>query len=357
MLAALAEHGDEQVGAAVDHLGLVAELGHRVDHSQHLDDVLDPVEVAAQRLLHHRDQHQAGGARVLVALLDRHVGAELALDPGARSLAGEIEQVAGALGVHVVAAGRGHGEDAASQIYVASKEKAAQELGFTSVIVRLPAAAKQEEIVAKVHEFNQAANIHGILVQLPLPKHLNEKEILQAIIPAKDADGFHYVNQGKLLAGEETVLPCTPAGITLMLMQLGLDLTGKHAVVVGRSNIVGKPMAQLLLSMLNMTVTTCHSKTQNLAALVRDADVLVSATGVRGVVDTKDIKPGAIVVDVGMHRIDGKLTGDLDLTPVAEKALYYTPVPGGVGPMTIACLLYNTVKAACAAKGIPQPEM
>ncbi|MBX3722196.1 MAG: bifunctional 5,10-methylenetetrahydrofolate dehydrogenase/5,10-methenyltetrahydrofolate cyclohydrolase [Turneriella sp.] len=240
------------------------------------------------------------------------------------------------------------GEDAASQIYVASKEKAAQELGFTSVIVRLPAAAKQEEIVAKVHEFNHAANIHGILVQLPLPKHLNEKEILQAIIPAKDADGFHYVNQGKLLAGEETVLPCTPAGITLMLMQLGLNLTGKHAVVVGRSNIVGKPMAQLLLSALNMTVTTCHSKTQNLAALVRDADVLVSATGVRGVVDTKDIKPGAIVVDVGMHRIDGKLTGDLDLTPVAEKALYYTPVPGGVGPMTIAMLLYNTYHNALA---------
>ncbi len=240
------------------------------------------------------------------------------------------------------------GDDAASQIYVASKEKAAQELGYFSQLVRLPAQTQQEEIVAKIHEFNHDPNVHGILVQLPLPKHLNERQILQAIIPEKDADGFHYVNQGKLLAGEETVLSCTPAGIMLMLMQLGQNLTGKHAVVVGRSNIVGKPMAQLLLSVLNMTVTTCHSKTQNLSALVRDADILVSATGVRGVVDTRDIKPGAIVVDVGMHRIDGKVTGDLDLGPVAEKASFYTPVPGGVGPMTIAMLLYNTYRNAVA---------
>lgn len=240
------------------------------------------------------------------------------------------------------------GDDPASQIYVASKEKAALELGFTSHLVRLPATAKQEEVVAKIHEFNNDPKVHGILVQLPLPKHLNERQILQAIVPGKDADGFHYLNQGKLLAGEETVLPCTPAGITLMLMQLGQNLTGKHAVIVGRSNIVGKPMAQLMLSILNMTVTTCHSKTQNLAALVHDADILVSATGVRGVVDTNHIKPGAIVVDVGMHRIDGKLTGDLDLAPVAEKASYYTPVPGGVGPMTIAMLLYNTYRNALA---------
>jgi methylenetetrahydrofolate dehydrogenase (NADP+) / methenyltetrahydrofolate cyclohydrolase len=240
------------------------------------------------------------------------------------------------------------GDDTASQIYVSNKEKAAQELGFSSQLVRLPAQAKQEEIVAKVHEFNHDPKVHGILVQLPLPKHINERQILQAIVPEKDADGFHYLNQGKLLAGEETVLPCTPAGITLMLMLLGQNLTGKHAVVVGRSNIVGKPMAQLLLSVLNMTVTTCHSKTQNLPAIVQNADILVSATGVRGVVDANDIKPSAIVIDVGMHRIDGKLTGDLDLGPVAEKASYYTPVPGGVGPMTIAMLLYNTYRNALA---------
>jgi methylenetetrahydrofolate dehydrogenase (NADP+)/methenyltetrahydrofolate cyclohydrolase len=238
------------------------------------------------------------------------------------------------------------GHDAASQVYVGGKEKAAQEIGFTSRVIRLPADATQEQVVGYVHGLNNDSEIHGILVQLPLPKHLNEREILQCIIPEKDADGFHYVNQGKLLAGEETTLACTPAGILLMLRELGENYTGKHAVVVGRSNIVGKPMAQLLMSALNMTVTTCHSKTQNLKDFVASADVLVSATGVRGVVDTAWVKDGAIVIDVGMHRLDGMLTGDLDLAPVRERARYYTPVPGGVGPMTIAMLLFNTFQNA-----------
>lgn len=245
------------------------------------------------------------------------------------------------------------GDDAASQVYVGGKEKAATELGYKSLVIRLPASTTQEQIVAKIHEFNHAPDIHGILVQLPLPQHLNEREILQAIIAEKDADGFHFVNQGRLLAGAETVLSCTPAGIVLMLRELEknvgeLNFAGKHAVVVGRSNIVGKPMAQLLLSILNMTVTMCHSKTQALDSYVAAADVLVSATGVRGIVNTNKIKAGAIVIDVGMHRIDGKLTGDLDLQPVIERAAYYTPVPGGVGPMTIAMLLYNTFRNARA---------
>lgn len=243
------------------------------------------------------------------------------------------------------------GDDAASQIYVAGKEKAALEAGFTSRIVRLPATVTQEELVAQIHAFNNDTTIHGILVQLPLPKHLNEEQILQAIVAEKDADGFHYLNQGRLLAGLPTTLPCTPAGVALMLRELSRErsdykLEGKHAVVVGRSNIVGKPMAQLLLSGLNMTVSMCHSRTRNLGDFIRSADLIVSATGVRGVLDLASMKPGAIVVDVGMHRIDGKVTGDLDLKIAEEKAAFYTPVPGGVGPMTIAMLLYNTLRNA-----------
>ncbi len=243
------------------------------------------------------------------------------------------------------------GDDAASQIYVTGKEKAALEAGFTSRIVRLPATVKQEEIIAEIHEFNNDSNIHGILVQLPLPKHLNEEQILQAIVAEKDADGFHYLNQGRLFAGLPTTLPCTPAGVALMLRELSRErsehnLEGRHAVVVGRSNIVGKPMAQLLLSGLNMTVSICHSRTRNLGDFIRSADLIVSATGVRGVVDLTAMKPGAIVIDVGMHRIDGKVTGDLELKIAEERAAFYTPVPGGVGPMTIAMLLFNTLRNA-----------
>ncbi|MBV6494293.1 MAG: Bifunctional protein FolD protein [Turneriella sp.] len=238
------------------------------------------------------------------------------------------------------------GDDAASQVYVGAKEKAAQGVGFLSRIVRLPKNAKQEEIVSHIHTFNHDSAIHGILVQLPLPPHVNEQQVLQSILPEKDADGFHFINQGKLLAGESTTLACTPAGIILMLKSLPVSLAGKHAVVVGRSNIVGKPMAQLLLSLLNMTTTICHSRTQNLQQFVSAADVLVSATGVRQIIDTTRVKEGSIVIDVGMHRVDGKLTGDLDLAPVEGRAAFYTPVPGGVGPMTIAMLLFNTFQNA-----------
>jgi len=243
------------------------------------------------------------------------------------------------------------GDDAASQIYVSGKEKAAVEAGFTSRVVRLPASVTQEELVGQIHAFNHDQTIHGILVQLPLPKHLNEEQVLQAIVAEKDADGFHYLNQGRLLAGLPTTLPCTPAGVALMLRELSRErpehqLEGRHAVVVGRSNIVGKPMAQLLLSGLNMTVSMCHSRTRNLSDFIRSADLIVSATGVRGVIDLNTMKPGAIVIDVGMHRVDGKVTGDLDLTIAEERAAFYTPVPGGVGPMTIAMLLYNTLRNA-----------
>jgi len=250
------------------------------------------------------------------------------------------------------------GADAASQIYVAGKEKAALELGFDSRIVRLPADVTQEALVSEIHRFNLDNSIHGILVQLPLPEHLNESQILQAITAEKDADGFHYLNQGKLAAGIAATLPCTPAGVALILRELvasngvhHADLIGRHAVVVGRSNIVGKPMAQLLLSGLNMTVTMCHSKTHNLQRFVADADVLISATGVRGVIDESQIKAGAIVIDVGMHRIDGKVTGDLNLAAIESRVSLYTPVPGGVGPMTIAMLLYNTYQNAMRAAG------
>lgn len=251
------------------------------------------------------------------------------------------------------------GDDPASQIYVGGKEKAAIEAGFTSRIVRLPAHVTQEELIAQIHAFNNDSTIHGILVQLPLPRHLNEEQVLQAIVAEKDADGFHYLNQGRLLAGLPTTLPCTPAGVALMLRELSREkpefiLEGKHAVVVGRSNIVGKPMAQLLLSGLNMTVSMCHSRTRNLADFIRSADLIVSATGVRGVIDLASMKPGTIVVDVGMHRIDGKVTGDLDLKIAEERASFYTPVPGGVGPMTIAMLLFNTLRNATLLQAATQ---
>lgn len=280
------------------------------------------------------------GGKKLAELLRLHIKEEI-----------HITQLRPGLAVILV------GEDAASQIYVAGKEKAALELGFDSRIVRLAANVTQEALVAEIHRFNLDTSIHGILVQLPLPRHLNEAEILQTIIAEKDADGFHYLNQGRLAAGIAATLPCTPAGVALMLREIsaapgkpGVDLAGKHAVVVGRSNIVGKPMAQLLLSGLNMTVTMCHSRTLDLQRFVADADVLVSATGVRGVIDTTKIKDGAVVIDVGMHRIDGKVTGDLDLAEVERRASYYTPVPGGVGPMTIAMLLFNTYRNAQAAQ-------
>ncbi|MDH5719605.1 MAG: bifunctional 5,10-methylenetetrahydrofolate dehydrogenase/5,10-methenyltetrahydrofolate cyclohydrolase [Spirochaetia bacterium] len=238
------------------------------------------------------------------------------------------------------------GEDEASKIYVSSKEKAANEIGFHSVVKKLPVDATQEEVLAVVHEWNNDENIHGILVQLPLPKHINSQNILQSINASKDADGFHYANMGRLMAKEKGAIACTPLGIIVMLKELGVNTEGKHALVLGRSNIVGKPMAQLLLDAAQCTVTVCHSKSRNIDEMTASADILVAAMGVRDVIDYSKIKKDAIVIDVGMHRIDGKVKGDLDYKEILDKVSFITPVPGGVGPMTIAMLLYNTYQNA-----------
>lgn len=243
------------------------------------------------------------------------------------------------------------GDDPASQIYVSSKEKNALEMKFHSVVKKLPETASEKEVLQIVEEWNNDSTIHGILVQLPLPSQINERKVLQAIDPAKDGDGFHFENMGRLMAKAEGTISCTPLGIMVMLKEAGIDLTGKHAVVLGRSNIVGKPMAQLLLDGGNCTVTVCHSRTKNINDIIATADILVSAMGVRGIVDESRIKPGSVVIDVGMHRVDGKLKGDLDYEKTLDKVEYVTPVPGGVGPMTIAMLLYNTYQNAINLSG------
>lgn len=237
------------------------------------------------------------------------------------------------------------GEDPASQTYVGNKEKACQRLGMYSKILRLPESVSQEELEAAIREANEDPAIHGILVQLPLPKGLDESRALGLILPEKDVDGFHDINAGRLMRGENAVVACTPKGALYMLGSAGIPIAGKEAVVVGRSNIVGKPMAMLLLQE-NATVTLCHSRTQDLAAHTRRADILVVAIGKPKFVTADMVKDGAVVVDVGMNRVDGKLCGDVDFGPVSEKASYITPVPGGVGKMTIAMLMENTVSAA-----------
>ena len=235
------------------------------------------------------------------------------------------------------------GEDPASQVYVKNKEKTAINAGFNSILKRLPADTSEQEVLNLVNEWNQSKDVHGILVQLPLPAHLNADKIIQSILPAKDADGFHIINAGRLSVKESGTIPCTPLGIILMLRLLAIPLAGKRALVLGRSNIVGLPMSLLLLNE-NCTVTMAHSKTENLNALVAEADILVAAMGRRDVVDCEKIKQGSIVIDVGMHRVNDKLCGDLDQDIVEQKAGYYTPVPGGVGPMTIAMLMQNTLE-------------
>lgn len=236
------------------------------------------------------------------------------------------------------------GEDEASRVYVGHKEKDAAKCGFHSEVVRLPADSTQEQVLAQVHSWNTDPAIHGIIVQLPLPAHLNATEIIQAVSPEKDADGFHFINMGRLLAKEQATVACTPLGVMVMLNEAGVDLSGKHAVVLGRSNIVGKPMAQLLLDSGQCTVTVCHSRTVNINDYVEQADILISAMGVRGIVDHSRVKSGAIVIDVGMHRVDGKLKGDLDYELLTDVASLITPVPGGVGPMTRAMLMVNTLE-------------
>ena len=237
------------------------------------------------------------------------------------------------------------GEDPASQLYVGNKEKACARLGVFSKTVRLPENTTQEELEEAIREANANPKIHGLLVQMPLPKHLDSGRALELILPEKDADGFHNVNVGKLLRGEPGPVACTPQGVMYMLKASGIDVTGMDAVVVGRSNIVGRPMAVLLMH-ANATVTVCHSRTKDLAAHTRRADILVAAIGKPMFITADMVKPGAVVIDVGMNRVDGKFCGDVDFEAVKEKASYITPVPGGVGRMTVAMLMANTVEAA-----------
>ncbi|MCC1499481.1 bifunctional methylenetetrahydrofolate dehydrogenase/methenyltetrahydrofolate cyclohydrolase [Enterococcus hirae] len=242
------------------------------------------------------------------------------------------------------------GENPASQVYVRNKERSAKSIGIHSKVERYPSTISEETLLAEIEKYNQDPNFHGILVQLPLPKHIDEEKVLLAIDPKKDVDGFHPMNLGRLLAGNPDKIPCTPYGIMKMFAAYDINLAGKRALVIGRSNIVGKPMAQLLL-MADATVTIAHSKTANLAELAKEADILVVVIG-RGHFVTKEfIKPGAVVIDVGMNRDEhGKLIGDVKFDEVEPLASYITPVPKGVGPMTITMLMYQTVLAAEAGE-------
>lgn len=238
------------------------------------------------------------------------------------------------------------GENPASQVYVRGKEKDCVECGIKSRIVRMPQDTTQAELLDVLADLSADSSVHGILVQLPLPKQIDERTVIEAIPPEKDVDGFTPINVGRMMIGEDCFLPCTPAGCIQMLKSTGVSLSGKKAVVVGRSNIVGKPVALLLLRE-NMTVTICHSHTQNLAEVCREADVLVAAVGRAGMITGDMVKPGAVVIDVGINRNeDGKLCGDVDFDSASQNAGYITPVPGGVGLMTRAVLMQNTIEAA-----------
>jgi len=253
------------------------------------------------------------------------------------------------------------GEDPASKSYVTAKERACEDIGIYSNDNRLSADIGQAELMALVDKLNKDPKINGILVQLPLPKHLDESEVLLAIDPAKDVDGFHPVNVGKMVVGEEAFLPCTPHGIIQLLVRSGVKIEGAEVVVVGRSNIVGKPIANMLIQKNdtgNATVTVCHTRTKNLAEHVRRADIVIAAAGRPNTVTADMVKDGAVVIDVGVNRVEDatkkrgyRLVGDVDFAAVSEKASLITPVPGGVGPMTITMLLYNTVESARRAAG------
>lgn len=238
------------------------------------------------------------------------------------------------------------GEDPASQIYVRNKARQATAIGLNSSVVRLPETVSEQELLDLIEQYNQSEQWHGILVQLPLPEHISEEKVLLAIDPEKDVDGFHPMNMGRLWSGNPLMIPSTPAGIMEMFREYDVELSGKRAVVIGRSNIVGKPMAQLLM-MADATVTIAHSKTENLRELTKEADVLVVAIGRDRMIKAEDVKEGAVVIDVGMNRDeDGKLHGDVDFGEVKDVASLITPVPGGVGPMTITMLMEQTVRAA-----------
>jgi methylenetetrahydrofolate dehydrogenase (NADP+)/methenyltetrahydrofolate cyclohydrolase len=253
------------------------------------------------------------------------------------------------------------GDDPASRSYVTAKEKACHEIGIFSDDNRLPATATQGELLALIRKMNADPRINGILVQLPLPKHLNESEVLLAIDPDKDVDGFHPVNVGRMVVGEKAFWPCTPHGVLQMLVRSGVKIEGAHAVIVGRSNIVGKPLANMLMAkgpLGNATVTVCHTKTKDIAAYTRQADIVIAAAGRPNTVTADMIKEGAVVIDVGVNRIEDatkktgfRLVGDADFEGCKAKASMITPVPGGVGPMTITMLLYNTVESARRGAG------
>lgn len=239
------------------------------------------------------------------------------------------------------------GEDSASQIYVRNKGIACETIGIHSETIRLDGNCTQQELEDTINRLNQDKKISGILVQLPLPKHLDEDRALACVLPEKDVDGFHLINAGKLFTGQDGVVACTPKGVLYMLKHAGIDLKGKEAVIIGRSNIVGKPAAMLLLQE-HCTVTICHSRTKNLAEHTRRADILVAAIGKANFVTADMVKPGAVVIDVGINRVNGKVVGDVDYEAVEKVAGYITPVPGGVGKMTISMLMENTLEAACA---------
>lgn len=253
------------------------------------------------------------------------------------------------------------GENPASQVYVRSKAKQTVEAGMASFDHKLPAETSEEDVLALVRQLNEDPAVHGILVQLPLPDQIDSDKVLETIDPSKDVDGFHPMNAGRLATGQPALVACTPVGSVILAKAAKADLTGLHAVVVGRSNIVGKPVAQLLLAE-NCTVTIAHSRTKDLPAVAREADLLIAAVGQPEMIKGDWVKPGAIVIDVGINRVEGeggksRLVGDVDFAEVVEVAGAITPVPGGVGPMTIACLLRNTVQAACAIHGVEMPEL
>jgi methylenetetrahydrofolate dehydrogenase (NADP+) / methenyltetrahydrofolate cyclohydrolase len=252
------------------------------------------------------------------------------------------------------------GEDPASKVYVANKAKQTVEVGMNSWEHKMPADTSEADLLAMVQRLNDDPSVHGILVQMPVPKHIDSAKVLNTIDPAKDVDGFHVVNVGKLSTGQDALVACTPTGCVMLAKDTLGDLSGLNAVVIGRSNIVGKPVAQLLLAE-NCTVTIAHSRSKDLASIVRGADLVIAAVGRPEMVKGDWIKPGACVIDVGINRIErdgkNKLVGDCDFASCEKVAGSITPVPGGVGPMTIACLLHNTVKAAAAIKGVKTPEM
>ncbi len=270
---------------------------------------------------------------------------QLREDVAARTAALKMRGVAPGLAVILV------GDNPASQVYVRNKVKACADAGLHSVMERYQAEFTEAELLTRVNALNNDPSIHGILVQLPLPAHIDAHKVIEAISPHKDVDGFHVASAGALMVGQPGFWPCTPYGCMKMLESIGYDLRGKHAVVIGRSNIVGKPMALMLLQK-NATVTVCHSATPDLKAMTLQADVIVAAVGKRNVLTADMVKPGAVVLDVGMNRIPegeegaGKLCGDVDFTGVSQVASFITPVPGGVGPMTITMLLVNTIEAA-----------